>query len=384
MVVDRMAGAQPTGVEESPLEHALGRVLAQDVFSERDSPPLDRSMRDGFAVKAADMPGPVRIVGEVAAGQRFAGIVSAGETVEIMTGAPVPEGADSVVMVEHCQVIDGRMSCDRPVERGQNINPRAADCRQGDLLLRAGARIRPQEVALLASNGLARVEVYRRPRVAIIATGDELVGIESTPLPHQIRNSNGHALASQVIRAGGQPWILPVAGDTIESTLPLILEALEAEMMLLSGGVSAGKHDVVERALSEAGAQFHFDRVLIQPGQPLVFGHARGKPFFGLPGNPASTLVCFELFARAALEALSGCAPCEPPMSWATLKSPFSHKPGLTRFLPAQLDASGAIEPVPWSGSGDIPALTRANCFLVADPDKPVYEAGDWIQVLYA
>jgi len=379
-----MAGAQSIGVEESPLEHAVGRVLARDVLSERDSPPLDRSMRDGFAVKAADMPGPVRIIGEVAAGQRFAGTVSAGETVEIMTGAPVPEGADSVVMVEHCQVRDGRMTCDGAVKQGQHISPRAADSRQGNLLLRAGARIRPQEVALLASNGLARVEVHRRPRVAIIATGDELVGIESTPLPHQIRNSNSHALAAQVTRAGGQPWILPVAGDTIESTLALILEAIKAEMVLLSGGVSAGKHDVVEHALSKAGAQFHFDRVLIQPGQPLVFGHVRGKPFFGLPGNPASTLVCFELFARPALEILSGCTPGDPPLSWAKLKGPFSHKPGLTRFLPARIDGAGEIEPVPWSGSGDIPALTRANCFLVADPDKPAYQAGDWIQVLHA
>jgi molybdopterin molybdotransferase len=341
-------------------------------------------MRDGFAVKAADMPGPVRITGEVAAGQRFAGTVSTGETVEIMTGAPVPEGADSVVMVEHCHVIDGRMSCDRPVEEGQNISPRAADSRRGDLLLRAGARIRPQEVALLASNGLARVKVYRRPRVAIIATGDELVGIEATPQPHQIRNSNSYALAAQVTRAGGEPWILPVAGDTIESTLALIHEALEAEMVLLSGGVSAGKHDVVEHALSQAGAQFHFDRVLIQPGQPLVFGQARGTPFFGLPGNPASTLVCFELFARLALDLLSGCQPGELPMSWAKLTVPFSHKPGLTRFLPARIDAAGKIEPISWSGSGDIPALTRANCFLVTDPDKPVYRAGDWIQVLDA
>lgn len=384
MVFDRMAGARPADILKVQLEQSLGRVLAQEVLSERDAPPLDRSMRDGFAVRATDMPGPVRVIGEIAAGQRFTGTVSPGEAVEIMTGAPVPDGADSVVMVEHCETRDGSMTCTRETERGQNISPRASDARRGDLLLRAGVRIRPQEVALLASNGLALVSVYETPRVAIIATGDELVAIDVPPEPHQIRNSNSYALAAQVARAGGQPWILPVAGDTIDSTLPLVLRALEADLVLLSGGVSAGKHDVVEEALARAGAEFHFDRVLIQPGQPLVFGHARGKPFFGLPGNPASTLVCFELFARPALDILSGCRTNELPMSWARLARPFSHKPGLTRFLPARIDAAGAIDPVQWSGSGDIPALTRANCFLVAAPDKPAYEAGDWIQVLLA
>lgn len=379
-----MAGARLPETEEVCLEGALGRVLARPVTAERDSPPLDRSVRDGFAVRAEDMPGPVKVVGEAAAGSRFSGRVGPGEAVEIMTGAPVPEGADAVVMVEHCETVQGAMTCRQPAERGQNISPRAADSRAGDLLLPAGTRVRPQEIALLASNGQARVAVCRKPRVAIVATGDELVGLEAAPAEHQIRNSNSYALAAQVERAGGEAWILPVARDTIESTLPLVLEALKADLVLLSGGVSAGKHDVVEDALLKAGAEFHFDRVLIQPGQPLVFGHARGKPFFGLPGNPASTFVCFEVFARAALESLLGCARIELPLTWAKLARPFSHKPGLTRFLPARVDDSGLLEPLRWSGSGDIPALTRANCFLVAAPDRPQYEQNDWIQVLNA
>jgi len=382
MVLDQIAGARPTGVERVSLDEALGRVLAQDVHAERDAPPLDRSMRDGYAVRAADLPGPLRIAGEVAAGQRFAGTVGPGEAVEIMTGAPVPDGADAVVMLEHCETASGLVTCRKPAQPGQNISKRGVDSLAGDLLLSAGARIRPQEIALLASNGLANVEVFQRPSVAIIATGDELVGLQDAPSPHQIRNSNTPALAAQVKRAGGEPVALPAARDTVEATLELVLEGLEADLLLLSGGVSAGKHDVVEEALRRAGASFHFDRVLIQPGQPLVFGHARGKPFFGLPGNPASTFVCFEVFARAALDALSGCAPGELALTWARLARPFSHKPGLTRFLPARVNQAGSLEPVRWSGSGDIPALTRANCFLVAMPEQPEYQAGDWIQVL--
>jgi molybdopterin molybdotransferase len=324
------------------------------------------------------------VIGEVAAGGIYKGTIAAGQTVEIMTGAPVPAGADAVVMVEHCRVEDCRMEYAKPAEAGLNISRRGTDSHQGDVLLPAGSRIRPQEIALLATNGSAQVAVFRRPRVAIVGTGDELVGIEERPEPHQIRNSNSHALAAQVARAGGEPWVLPVARDTLESTLPLIENALTADMVLLSGGVSAGKYDVVEIALMQAGAEFHFDRVLIQPGQPLVFGHARGKPFFGLPGNPASTLVCFELFARAALDRLAGLPSTALPLSWARLAAEFSHKPGLTRFLPARLNEDGTIEHVRWSGSGDIPALTRSNCFLVAEPGKPLYAAGDWIQVLNA
>lgn len=384
MVLDRLADAPKPKLEQIPLDSAPGRVLAQPLHADRDAPPVDRSMRDGFAVRVADLPGVLDIIGEVAAGGVFEGTVGPGQAVEIMTGAPVPDGADAVVMVEHCRVEGRRVECQKHAEAGLNVSRRGADSRAGDLLLPPGVRIRPQEIALLASNGFEEVTVYRQPRVAIVATGDELVPVGRRPEPHQIRNSNSHALAAQVARSGAIAWVLPAARDTLESTLPLIEKAFEADLVLLSGGVSAGKYDVVETALEQAGAEFHFDRVLIQPGQPLVFGHARGKPFFGLPGNPASTLVCFELFARAAVDLLSGAGRAPLPLAWAKLTVDFSHKPGLTRFLPARLGDSGTIEPVRWSGSGDIPSLTRANCFLVADAAKPEYSAGDWIQVLMA
>jgi molybdopterin molybdotransferase len=219
--------------------------------------------------------------------------------------------------------------------------------------------------------------------VALIATGDEIVEVEEVPKDFQIRNSNIFSLAAQVRRAGGAPLRLPVARDNDAHTREIIERGLKADLLLLSGGVSAGKYDVVERVLASLDARFYFDRVLIQPGQPLVFGRVREKFFFGLPGNPASTMVTFEIFARAALELISGQEEVGLPMPFARLTRDFRHKPGLTRFLPAHLSADGTeVTPVAWHGSGDVPALTRANAFLVADADYPEYHSGELIRVL--
>jgi len=219
--------------------------------------------------------------------------------------------------------------------------------------------------------------------VAIVATGDEIVEAGEAPEEFQIRNSNAWSLAAQVKRAGGAPRILPVARDTVEHTRQIIEQGLGADLLLLSGGVSAGKYDVVEEVLAGFGATFYFDRVLIQPGQPLVFGSAAGKFFFGLPGNPASTMVTFEVFARAALELLAGQSETALHMPLARLTRDFQHRPGLTRFLPARLSADGAeVTPVNWHGSGDVPALTRANAFLAVDADRAQYPRGELIRVL--
>jgi molybdopterin molybdotransferase len=364
-------------------ECAAKRVLAEDVAADRDTPAMARSVRDGFAVRAADVPGELAVVGEVRAGERYPGEVRAGEAVEIMTGAPLPAGADAVVMVEHTRRIDGRVAIERAAEPGQFINPRGCEAKAGEVILRAGTRLDYSSVAMLASVGRTSVRVYRQPTVAIIATGDEIVQPQEVPQDFQIRNSNAWSLAVQVARAGGIPRLLPVARDTLGQTREIVEQGLEFDLLLLSGGVSAGKHDVVEAALAELGAEFFFDRVLIQPGQPLVFGQACGRFFFGLPGNPASTMVTFEVFARAAVQRLGGEESPTLHMPWARLTRDFRHRAGLTRFLPARLsDDGGSVTPVEWHGSGDVPAITRANAYLVTDPDRPEYPAGEWIRVL--
>jgi len=230
------------------------------------------------------------------------------------------------------------------------------------------------------------VAVCPKPRVAILATGDEIVPVTETPREFQIRNSNVYSLAAQVARAGGVPVILPVAKDEYDDTHTLVERGLTSDLLVLSGGVSAGKYDIVERVLGDAGAEFFFDRVLIQPGQPLVFGQARGRFFFGLPGNPASTMVTFELFARAALELVGGQSHTELPLMLARLTRDFRHKTGLTRFLPAMLtsaaDLSTEVELVRWQGSGDIVAAARGNCYLVVPPDRESLAAGEMVAVL--
>jgi molybdopterin molybdotransferase len=372
----------PPGTEHVSILDSTGRILAVDIPADRDYPPFNRSVRDGFAVRSNDIPGRVRVIGEVRAGEVFPGFVQSGEAVEIMTGAPLPQGADAVVMVEHCaRREDGTVETDRTAAAGSNIAPAGCEASAGSPVLTRGSRIDYASVAWLATTGHDRVSVYARPRVAILATGDEIVGIDETPAPHQIRNSNSYSLSAQVRRAGGEPVILPVARDDSAATARLIAQGLDSDLLLLSGGVSAGKYDFVESALADCGAEFFFDRVLIQPGQPLVFGNAKGKFFFGLPGNPASAMVTFELFGRAALDLLSGANDAPLPLTLARLTRPFRHKTGLTRFLPAQVSC-GEVTPVDWQGSGDVPSLCRANAFLVADSNQAEYKTGDPIPVL--
>ena len=370
-------------IEEIPALDSAGRVLAEEIAADRDYPPFARSARDGYAVRAADLPGELRLTGEVRAGEMFEGAVGRGEAVEIMTGAPLPAGADAVVMIEHTERSGDNIRTDRAAKPGDNFNPRGSEARRGEVVLPAGRRIGFAEIAVLAMTGRRCVSVYRQPRVAILPTGDEIVEAGEQPLEFQIRNSNAWSLAAQVRRAGAIPELLPIARDNYESTRGLIERGLEVDLLLLSGGVSAGKYDIVERVLADLGAEFFFDRVLIQPGQPLVFGAARARYFFGLPGNPASTMVTFELFARAAIDRLSGSAEASLPLLRAALTRDFRHKPGLTRFLPARLSEDGkSVTPESWHGSGDIPALARANAFLVAEASRESWAAGDDIRVL--
>jgi molybdopterin molybdotransferase len=384
LVIEKAAASRALTTETVPLVEAAGRVLGEVATADRDYPAAARSIRDGFAVRAADLPGTLQIIGEIRAGGVFDRAIGSGQCVEIMTGAPVPPGADAVVMVEHVIREGDRISTSRTQSPGDFINPRGAEAHAGEALLPCGTPLGFAQIALLAQTGRTTVAVYRRPRVAILSTGDEVISIDQTPAVNQVRNSNAWSLAVQVERAGGIPDILPVARDTPDDTRRSIERGLASDLLLLSGGVSAGKYDYVEPVLAECGAEFFFDRVLIQPGQPLVFGRARGVFFFGLPGNPASTMVTFEVFARAAVELLGGRQHSELRIPRLRLTTDFQHKAGLTRFLPARTSGDATqVTPIRWQGSSDVPALARSDAFLVAEADRESWKAGEEIGVLF-
>ena len=365
------------------LNEAYGRILAEMMIADRDYPALRRSLRDGFAVRASDVPGTLRVRGEVRAGEKESAPLQPGEALEIMTGAPVPESADAVVMVEHAQREGDFVRIEGRAEPGQFINNQGVEAPCGCVLIPAGTRIDASHIATLAMTGRVHIPVLRRPRVSILATGDEIVDLESKPDPHQIRNSNSYMLATLVRVAGGEPTILPVARDQKEVLTGLLRQGLEGDMLIISGGVSAGKYDLVKPCLRELGVEFHFERVRVQPGQPTAFGTLQNKPVFGLPGNPGSSLITFQLFARAALQLLAGDNEPILPLLSARFEAPFRHKLGLTRFLPARLSADGQrLRHVPWQGSSDIPALAKANVFLVADHDRESWEVGNSIRVM--
>jgi molybdopterin molybdotransferase len=335
-------------------------------------------------VRATDVPGTLRLRGEVRAGQGEQGALAPGEAIEVMTGAPVPDGADAVVMIEYVtRNNQGEVSTEQRAEPGQFINARGAEAQAGSVLIARGTRLDASHIAALAMCGQSQVSVYTPPSVAILATGDELVEISEQPKPHQIRNSNAHMLATLVAASGGRPNLLPVARDTKEALRPLLEQGLSHDLLLISGGVSAGKYDLVKPGLRELGVEFQFERVRVQPGQPTAFGRYKSRPVFGLPGNPGSSLITYQLFARPALEMLAGDANPILPLLWAKFEAPFRHKPGLTRFLPAILSEDGQhLRHVSWQGSSDVPALAKANVFLVADEDRESWEPGDLIRVM--
>ena len=372
------------------LENSLGRILAQEIVADRDYPPFDRATRDGFAVRAVDcreVGAKLRVIGEIRAGGEFAETVSAGECVQIMTGAVVPRGADAVVMIEHTRTgaRENEVMIERVAETRMNIVPRGSESRAGDVLLRAKTRIGYAEIAIAAQVGRTELEVNRKPRVAILSTGDEVVAVDAQPGPFEIRNSNGASLAAQSELAGAEAVLFGNAPDRVDELREMIERGLQEDALVLSGGVSMGKYDLVEEVLRGLGAEFFFDAVAIRPGRPAVFGICRGKPVFGLPGNPVSTMVTFELLAVPALDILSGGDARPVPLLKAKLSKAVEQKAPLTHFLPAMLDwANGeaTVSELPWQGSGDIATLTRGNCFLVVHQAKLKLAAGEWVDVL--
>ncbi len=396
LVEQHAAKVQPGGVETVELLAARGRVLAEPFLADRDFPPFPRVARDGYAVRAADVehvPARLEVIGEVRAGDWQETLaIQRGQAVAIMTGAALPAGADAVVMVEYTRSEGREVEIQRSVKSGENFVPRGVEARQGQRLLDRGMHLDHAGIALAASVGASRLEVYRKPRVAVLATGDEIVDVHTVPEPVQIRNSNSYSLAAQVEHAGGEAVRLPIAPDEPKRLRALIEEGLACDLLLLTGGVSMGKYDLVEQVLAELTAEFYFTGAQIQPGKPIVFGSCGGgtqkkKYFFGLPGNPVSTMVTFRLFAQPMVEALAGARPQPLIFLRARLKSEIRTKTGLKRFLPAVLSGefeNVEVELVRWQGSGDIAAQARANCYLVIPPDRERIDAGEYVFVLPA
>jgi molybdopterin molybdotransferase len=415
------------GNEQVRLTEAGGRVLAAAVRAERDQPPFARSTRDGWAVRSADVAAgrALRVTGSVRAGEEWRGpAMGEGEAIELMTGAPVPEGADAVLMVEHAAVNEGgllRVGEGRVLGAGENVVPQGAEARAGAVVAPAGRRVGAAEIAMAASCGCARLEVFARPKVAIVATGDELVEVEepADPTPRdtaamnglpgmvdgaKIYNSNSYALAALVEEEGGEARRLPIARDVMSDLRERIAAGRETDLLLLSGGVSMGKYDLVEQALHEAGAEFLFTGAWIQPGKPVVFGRmpraasqrasesARQESarqewmyFFGLPGNPVSTEVCFRLFVAPMLRAVSGRTEVAPQFVEARLAEDVKGGVRVTRFLPAVVsgDWKGvSVRVVPWQGSGDLAANAQANGFVVLPGGAERFAAGESVRVL--
>ncbi|MBV8857579.1 MAG: molybdopterin molybdotransferase MoeA [Acidobacteria bacterium] len=385
--------AEPLTAERVPLDEALGRVLAEEVFADTDLPPFDRAQMDGYAVRSADLqetPARLRVVGEAAAGSGWRGTLQAGEAVRIMTGAPLPAGADSVQQVEVTREEEGGafILIERATEPGQFFVPRASEIREGERVLEAGEEINAARMAVLASFGYAEVPVRRRPRVAVLATGTELVQVAERPGEDQIRDSNSYSLAAYACLAGAVVERLPFAGDDPDLLRREIEGAAgRADVLVLSGGVSMGRYDFTKAALHALGAEVFFERVALRPGKPTVFARLPGGALvFGLPGNPVSVSVTFNLFARTALRAMQGVPAPAPFEETAVLSRPAKGAAERASYLPAALstDPEGRLlaEPLKWGGSSDFVAFARADALAVVPAGVKVVEAGSVVKVV--
>ena len=396
VVLGQAAEVRGPGVVERELADSGGWVLAEAVEADRDQPPFDRSTRDGFAVRVEDLAagGALRVVGQVRAGEVWrGGTLESGSAIEIMTGAPVPEGADAVVMVEHVSREGDavRLAEGRQLGSGENVVLRGSEARAGETVVPAGTVMEAAEVAMAAACGRARLRVFARPTVAIVATGDELVEVDEVPEGQQIRNSNSYGLAALVAETGGDAVRMPIAPDRRGELETIIRAARAFDLMILSGGVSMGEYDLVEEVLQRLGAEFFFTGVKMQPGKPVVFGRlpAAGefgeRYFFGLPGNPISTQVTFHCFVAPLLRAMGGAGVRGPRFVQATLGEDVAGKAGLMRMLPARVSMQRVrpeVRLVGWHGSGDLAANARANCYAVLPPERERFVAGDVISIL--
>lgn len=393
-----LAECKPLPPKKISLSDALGCCLAQEVISDIDSPPHDKSLMDGYAVRSEDLRAGVtefEVIEEVLAGQVPTKSVEKNQATGIMTGAPLPAGADCVVMVEHSAIFDKsqpnrvRIQTSSPGP-GQHIMPRATSMRKGQRVLPAGHVLRPLEIGLLAEVGRTSVSVFSKPRLKMLPTGDELVNPGEIPGPGQIRNSNGPLVAAAAERAGAQITLLEVARDRKEHLKPLVEQGLDSEVLVLSGGVSAGNRDLVPAILADLGVEQVFHKINLKPGRPMWFGKRTSEDkqtlVFGLPGNPVSSLVCFELFVVPSIKKLSGYQNPEPAYFKARLKEPHQLRGPRPTFHPAwvELGSDGyEVASVKWEGSPDLCSLAQANCLVYFPVGDTEYPAGDSMNCLW-
>lgn len=375
-----------------PLSEALNRTLAVPVSCDVDYPPFDRSVMDGYAVRAADVadaPVTLRVVGQIPAGMMPDRALSSGEAMQINTGAPIPVGADAVVRVEQTELTDSGAAVliRKAVKPGQFITRRATYVLAGQTVLEAGTRLMPLEIGAAAAAGAARVTVYRRPTVAVLATGDELVEIDEQPVGAQIRNSNQHLLAALITAACAEPVMLGVAGDDREALRKRITEGLCSDVLCITGGVSMGAFDFVPEVLEQCGATFHIRKMAIKPGRPTIFASVPGGALiFALPGNPAGAFVGFELLVRPALAALQGRGGAIPLVGRATLHGSIKPTSNRRAYLPARAqpdeDGGWVAEPLSWQGSGDSFGMAKANALIMRPPEAGAARSGDSVSIL--
>ncbi|HEV7744116.1 MAG TPA: gephyrin-like molybdotransferase Glp [Pyrinomonadaceae bacterium] len=390
LIVKQRTGALPS--ETVPLSQARGRFLAQDVVADSALPPFDRSQMDGYAVRASDVqnvPARLKIVGESAAGRGWHQKMQTGEAVRIMTGAPVPEGADSVQQVELTREAGtDEVEILETVTLGRSIVKRGAEIKAGQTVLHAGEPITAATMAVLASFGYDKVDVGKQPRVAVLATGSELVAVDRKPGPDQIRDSNNLTIGAYAELAGALVERLPLAGDDTSLLKRQIMEAAErCDVVVTSGGVSVGVYDFTKPALRELGAEFFFERVALRPGKPTVFARLpNGSLFFGLPGNPVSVAVTFNLFARTAILAMQAATDVTLPHSWAVLSHNVKGAGERESYLPATLSTNEegllTAEPLRWGGSSDFVGFVGATSLIVIPSHTGVVEAGSRVSIV--
>jgi molybdopterin molybdotransferase len=385
--------AKPLKTEVAALTTAaLGQVLAVDIAADLDSPPFPKSLRDGYAVRATDCVSPnseLRVIEEVPAGKMPTKPVGAGEASRIFTGAPIPEGADAVVMQEQTQSLDGgrvRIT-DSDVKPRQHIYAQGTESKAGDVVLHAGTPLNAAAYGVLASVGKTAVPAFPFPRVGIVVTGDELIEANMKPRPGQIRNSNGPMLAAQSVRGGGLPRYLGIARDNFEITKSLIAEGIDvSDVVLIAGGVSVGDHDLVPSVLQALGVTIHFRQVRVKPGKPLLFGTtAKGKLIFGLPGNPVSSYVSFELFVKPAIRVMGGHAEAGPRIINLPLAEGLAESNDRPTYRPAKLELGEngwSVRALAWSGAPDLVGMQPADALLVLPAGDTRADRGTLARVL--